>query len=277
MEHFTPTFFAARIWAISAMAAMTLLTGAGDTHASGVSLDEKLSTLKKHYPKLIRSVQKNHLLLSDGRKLVIDDGRKKDHQGKLKNPDIEDTLSQVYPMGRCQVGTPARNFDPGRIRSDALMRHIFGRTEDEARRQMRTINWFGTKVLVTKRVGTDKALERVRDALARLPARFGKYYRKTAGTFNWRVIAGTKRLSVHSFGAAIDINIKYADYWRWAKGKPGDVPGYKNKIPKEIVDIFEAHGFVWGGRWYHFDTMHFEYRPELIEIGKLAEKRGCAH
>ncbi|MBP9613702.1 MAG: M15 family metallopeptidase, partial [Sulfurospirillum sp.] len=27
----------------------------------------------------------------------------------------------------------------------------------------------------------------------------------------------------------------------------------------------EKYGFVWGGRWYHYDTMHFEYRPELFE------------
>ena len=32
----------------------------------------------------------------------------------------------------------------------------------------------------------------------------------------------------------------------------------------EIVDIFERHGFIWGGKWYHYDTMHFEHRPELL-------------
>jgi hypothetical protein len=31
-----------------------------------------------------------------------------------------------------------------------------------------------------------------------------------------------------------------------------------------IVRVFERHGFIWGGRWRHYDTMHFEYRPELI-------------
>ena len=35
-------------------------------------------------------------------------------------------------------------------------------------------------------------------------------------------------------------------------------------MPRAIVDAFERHGFVWGGRWYHYDTMHFEYRPELL-------------
>jgi peptidoglycan LD-endopeptidase CwlK len=33
------------------------------------------------------------------------------------------------------------------------------------------------------------------------------------------------------------------------------------------VRVFEKHGFIWGGRWYHYDTMHFEYRPELIAMG----------
>ena len=27
----------------------------------------------------------------------------------------------------------------------------------------------------------------------------------------------------------------------------------------------EAEGFAWGGRWFYFDTMHFEYRPELFD------------
>ena len=32
----------------------------------------------------------------------------------------------------------------------------------------------------------------------------------------------------------------------------------------EVVEIFEKYGFIWGGKWYHYDTMHFEYRPELL-------------
>jgi peptidoglycan LD-endopeptidase CwlK len=43
----------------------------------------------------------------------------------------------------------------------------------------------------------------------------------------------------------------------------GRIP-YRNKVPFEIVSIFEKHGFIWGGKWYHYDTMHFEYRPELF-------------
>jgi len=25
---------------------------------------------------------------------------------------------------------------------------------------------------------------------------------------------------------------------------------------------------VWGGKWYHYDTMHFEYRPEILMNAK---------
>ena len=39
---------------------------------------------------------------------------------------------------------------------------------------------------------------------------------------------------------------------------------YANRIPLEIIRVFEKHGFIWGGRWYHYDTMHFEYRPEFL-------------
>jgi len=84
---------------------------------------------------------------------------------------------------------------------------------------------------------------------------------------------------MHSFGMTIDINIKYSNYWRWAvadKTEDGKRPIiYKNRIPLEIVKIFEDNGFIWGGKWYHYDTMHFEYRPELIAISKAAGAVAC--
>jgi hypothetical protein len=82
------------------------------------------------------------------------------------------------------------------------------------------------------------------------------------GTFNWRTIAGTTRRSAHAWGIAIDIATAASDYWRWAGG---GTPAWTNRIPQVIVDAFEAEGFIWGGRWYHYDTMHFEYRPELFD------------
>jgi D-alanyl-D-alanine carboxypeptidase len=68
---------------------------------------------------------------------------------------------------------------------------------------------------------------------------------------------------MHAYGAALDISAKYSNYWRWALKGRGELK-WQNQIPIEIVNIFERHGFIWGGRWYHYDTMHFEYRPELL-------------
>ncbi|MBN9071220.1 MAG: M15 family metallopeptidase [Rhizobiales bacterium] len=71
-------------------------------------------------------------------------------------------------------------------------------------------------------------------------------------------------MSMHAYGAAIDLNTKYTAYWQWQKPDAAGHIKWSNRIPKEIVDIFERHGFIWGGRWYHYDTMHFEYRPEML-------------
>jgi hypothetical protein len=27
---------------------------------------------------------------------------------------------------------------------------------------------------------------------------------------------------------------------------------------------------VWGGKWAHFDMIHFEYRPEIVLYNRLA-------
>lgn len=253
-----------------------LLSAVGtQAQAARVTLAEKLVILKDTYPTVVTDIRGSAIILPDGRAVAADDGEKKSHQDKLKRADIEDQLSQVYPLGRCVTGSPKRNFDPGRIRDEAFMKRLFGGSKKEVAKSTTHVSWFGKRIAFTNRHGAADALKRVHEGLAKLPRKFRTFLHPSGGTFNWRVIAGTDRLSVHSFAAAIDINTKYTDYWRWAGGKPGRVPKYKNRIPREIVDVFERHGFIWGGKWYHYDTMHFEYRPEMIAIGRLAESRGC--
>lgn len=91
-------------------------------------------------------------------------------------------------------------------------------------------------------------------------------YLNPASTFYWRKVRGANRQSAHSYGIAIDINTSFSDYWLWDNEGicETDRIEYRNRIPLEIVQIFERHGFAWGGRWYHYDTMHFEYRPEIV-------------
>jgi hypothetical protein len=93
------------------------------------------------------------------------------------------------------------------------------------------------------------------------------------GGFSWRSIAGTESRSYHSYGVAVDLVPASYDgvypYWRWAMAAgvdewwnlPEDV---RWEIPQEVIDVFERNRFIWGGKWLFFDSMHFEYRPEIF-------------
>ena len=206
----------------------------------------------------IKACENNHIIMQNGKSFLYDDGKSKNFNQLLNNPDIEDMFKFKYP--RAFVTKMGFNQDPGRIRFEPLFRAIYGNSASEVRANLTRVTWIdGRAILVTKKEGVANALKAVARELNALPQEYKKFLSPIGGTFKWRKIAGTNRLSVHSFGAAIDIRVKYSAYWRWNKGKP-----YANKIPSKIVRIFEKHGFIWGGKWYHYDTMHFEYRPEMF-------------
>ena len=195
-----------------------------------------------------------------------DDGRDKTFEQKLSSPDLEDTVSMTYPIG--EPGEPPEpDEDPGRIRHDGFLQHVYGDSEAEVRDNLVSVEWPGEgTVAFNERNGAAAALEAVADELTDLPGEYKKYFTETAGTFNWRTISGTERMSAHSYAIAIDLNVDYSNYWRW-QDKTGENLEYENRIPWAIVEVFERHGFIWGGKWHHYDTMHFEYRPELFASG----------
>ena len=119
--------------------------------------------------------------------------------------------------------------------------------------------------MVSKLNGVAEKIQSISTELDNRPELI-EFLANPGGTFVWRKIKGTNRLSTHSFGITIDINVKYSDYWQWdCLCEDESIPvSYKNRIPFGIAEVFEKHGFIWGGKWYHFDTMHFEYRPELL-------------
>jgi hypothetical protein len=82
---------------------------------------------------------------------------------------------------------------------------------------------------------------------------------------------------MHSFGMTIDINVSYSDYWQWSCGCKSEnrhLKSFRNRIPLDLVKVFQKYGFIWGGNWYHFDSMHFEYRPELLQMQNDAPVKG---
>lgn len=228
------------------------------------TIPEGLQKLVKAYPDYLDSADENNLYWKDGTVMEWDDGiTGKSHDEMLDSPDLEDMMSQKYTAGADWDSPPAENFEPGRIRYEPFFRKMYGESSGQVKANLVNVSWVpsicGCSVEFTTVNGADEKLKKVSEEIENLPGEFHKYVSRTGGTFNWRYIAGTKRLSNHSFGAAIDINTKYSHYWQW----DGSMT-WKNSIPMEIVEIFEKYGFIWGGKWYHYDTMHFEYRPELL-------------
>lgn len=221
------------------------------------------------YPDFISGYANNQLVFKDGSKLLWDDGiASKSYQQLLDSPDLKDMFKQVYPTGE-QTQLSQKNFDPGRIRNEAFFKKMYGTTKANVEKNLVTITWcpktIGQQLRVTRINGVAQQLQKVSAELDRHPE-LKKYLTDIGGTFNWRNIAGTHRLSMHSFGMTVDINTDYSDYWQWTCKCTNEDAAitYQNSIPQIIIDIFEKHGFIWGGKWYHYDTMHFEYRPELI-------------
>ncbi len=224
--------------------------------------------LLKAYSDHITGVAGNNIIWKDGTIMPFDDGkRKKSIDALLNFPDLEDQLSMDYPEGKLDTAPPL-NSDPGRVRYEPFFLKMYGHSSNEVKARLTAVTWLkGTdnkRILVTSVNGVDKKLQAISNELDALPEKIKKYAENISGTFNWRTISGSKRLSPHSFGIAIDINVNYSNYWKWDEPMPFGKIKYKNRIPLEIVDIFEKHGFIWGGKWYHYDTMHFEYRPELL-------------
>jgi hypothetical protein len=231
-------------------------------------IDARIEVLVQSYPNWISGRDGNSLVMKDGKKFEISDGRTtKTFDELLERPDIDDMFYAAYPVGSAPT-QPARDFDPGRVRFEPLFVAMYGDcNKNEITKTLRNIEWLprhaGGRVTITKANGVDVALEAVSKELDGLPTELMKYLKPTSGTYNCRSIAGTNVRSMHAYAAAIDINSEYSNYWRWGSNR-GE-PKWQNQIPIEIVRIFEAHGFIWGGYWYHYDTMHFEYRPELLK------------
>jgi hypothetical protein len=235
--------------------------------------DPSLDALIKAYPDQLASYTDSELIWKDGTHMPLGHVHPDAPLAQLlDHADIRDQFAIPYKLVSAPMQAPDKDEDSGRIRNDAFFLKMYGDCrKGEVLPRMRPVSWLpqhgGGTVRVTTINGVADQLEQVSRELDALPEPMIPYLVPNSGIYNCRPVAETNRLSVHAFGAAIDINAKFGDYWLWTKRPDGSVV-WRNRIPKEIVEIFERHGFIWGGRWYHFDTLHFEYRPELIALAR---------
>ncbi|MCL2382592.1 MAG: M15 family metallopeptidase [Treponema sp.] len=92
--------------------------------------------------------------------------------------------------------------------------------------------------------------------------------------WNWRNIGGTQSRSFHAYGVALDIMPRAtggrAVFWAWAGPEWWNIPHEGRYHPPDaVIRAFELHGFVWGGKWSIFDTIHWEFRPEIFVFSGL--------
>ena len=241
--------------------------------------DANLDALVKAYPDFIAGYDAKDLILKNGKRIAIADGvATKTAEQRLDSADINDMFAATYPLGTSFPVPETVADDPGRARNTVLFDAMYGDCK-KGQVKMRAVAWLpklpGGSVQVTTANGVADALDAVSKDLQELPEKFRPFMMPSAGTFNCRTIAGTDRKSMHSYAAAIDLNVKFSDYWRFSGAtKETQKVTYKNRMPTEIVAIFEKHGFIWGGKWYHYDTMHFEYRPEMLATGRAMRADG---
>lgn len=239
--------------------------------------------LLEAYPQHLKGYHENHLIWKDGSKIQFDDGRIKTEDEAFDSTDLEDQMHALLYTPGTPLDTPTYNCDPGTLRCVEFFKKMYGENEAQVRSRLAPVTWPGPRPGRTKRIwvtsvnGVDKHLQAVAKELMARP-HLRPYVTNIGGTFNWRPILGTNRLSPHSFGIAIDINTSRSEYWKWdhkddwMQDSVETVLQWRNSVPLEIVDIFERHGFIWGGKWYHYDTMHFEYRPEMLPPRKAVKK-----
>jgi hypothetical protein len=240
--------------------AAVLLAGFGGAAAAGDSA--VLEALVRAYPEQLAGYDAADLIWRDGTRMPLSDGQpQKSFDEMLRRGSILDQISLPYPAG---VGAAALvpQGDSGRVRNRAFFDKMYGDCwRGEVAPRLVPVVWlpqsWGHTVRVTSVNGVAMRLAEVSAELEALPAPIKRYAYPTTGTYNCRTVADTGEPSMHSWGAAIDLNAVRAAYWLWPRAVAAET------LPAQIIDIFERHGFIWGGKWLHYDTMHFEYRPEL--------------
>ena len=248
-----------------------VLSGTGDPKLTAYekNMRRDIFSLMLAYPDYITDIEVTdnsmvYLVLKSGGKVLYDDQKDKSDAVKFDYPDLQDMLEQIYHMGPIDSLMP-EDYNPGRIRVYPLLKEVYGNNQSEVEKNL-------TGVTINSRQyrfnGSNRAALHLKEAmseviqLAKEKAELWQYINPINGTYNYRNISRTNRLSPHAFAIALDLASSKSDYWQWATREEGEKR--LKSYPKELVSIMENNYFIWGGKWGQFDILHFEYRPEIV-------------
>ncbi len=230
----------------------------------------EIERLALAYPLTVSKVDRDTIFFTDGTRLEWRSGGIK-LLSLLKTPMTYQELMLEHPTRTFKEDEISDWFDaadPGRLIYYTLLEKMYGSTTEAIVANLRTVNFMPNTLRIRLQFssvnGAADALDAVSADLEALPTRLRPFLQRSTSYVDRR-IAGTQVRSLHALGIAIDINPRFGNYWRWDwELSENDEFIPRNSVPLEIVNIFEKHGFLWGGRWYLYDTLHFEYRPELF-------------
>lgn len=166
-----------------------------------------------------------------------------------------------------------------------VLESLWGRTEGQIREHGRSATFLDHRMFVNERlVRPLAAVERDILEAAIHDGEVAAWIDELEVTYSFihRDIAGSGARSNHAWGLAIDlVPSSYGGrdvYWRWSRVLEGEdwdeIPlDQRWSPPQRVVEIFEGHGFVWGGKWPLFDAIHFEYRPEILLYNRMISGR----
>ena len=251
---------------------------AGFADAAGAGEHAALDALVRAYPDFLAGYDATDLIWRDGTRMPLAEGRPTaDLAEMLRRGSILDQIRLPYPAGPLTAGAGPTG-DPGRVRNRAFFDKMYGNCwKGEVPPRLVNVVWlprsWGRAIEVTSVNSVAQQLAAVSAEVDALPLALKRYAYPPAGTYNCRTVADTGQPSMHARGAAVDISRAHADYWLDHRAGDNERP---SQIPTDIVEIFERHGFIWGGKWSHYDTMHFEYRPELLSDRAITESQPAA-
>lgn len=229
-----------------------------------INMKRDLLSLLLAYPEFISSFERGtsgqvYVVMKSGNKILYDDKISKTYNQKLVNADLQDTMEMLYPLSDISE-LMDENYDPGRLRCYTLLKEVYGGSRQAIEKSLEGVTIGGKVCSFNSRNGAASALKQAAKEISSLSRSSNVF--PVNGTYNYRVIAGTNQLSPHAFAIAIDFKSDKRDYWKWASRELGQQR--LREYPRDVVKILEENNFIWGGKWAHFDILHFEYRPELL-------------
>ena len=178
------------------------------------------------------------------------------------------SFTESSSCGSQRVSTPLA-VEPGRFGTETLLRgpfaDMFGRSVKELRADL--IRWEipGSSEVLLAHERMQPALTLVDNAIERFQESEDAYGIRNETTYATaaRTIAGSVRISRHTFGTAFDINSDANPY-------RGDNQLVTN-LPDWWIESFLDAGFCWGGLWIGSkDAMHFAWQgPAFSGISAL--------